>query len=175
MFWWILIIVFIGIYVFSLIVNMIYDYDHKNHFPFKYCNHCSTKLSYEYKYCPECGRSLDDEFDVALDKLTPIGMFIVNYKSIFKKRDLVTFIDNDGELSSFSICLLRRNDSDYLKHFVSNEESLKMCVDTYSVKKVRDGFLKSHLEATITYSSTYLIDSNKFNDDYGLERENKYD
>ena len=169
MFWWILIIVFIGIYVFYLIVNMIYDYDYIKHYPSKYCNHCDMRFSYENTYCPECGRTLDEEYVMDADLGDKLRTHILAYKNLFKKRDIVYFEDYDCNYIDISICLLNKEDRRYLKELQNNEKFLNMIVKKHTIKRVRDGFMKSHLEHTIIYSSG---DKKNIYDDCALERSN---
>ena len=135
----------------------------KKHLSSKYCNECNSIFNDDCIYCSFCGKELDDEYVIDADLGDNLRTHILAYKKLFKKRDIVYFEDYDCNYIDISICLLNKEDRRYLKELQNNEKFLNMIVKNHTIKRVRDGFMKSHLEHTIIYSSG---DKKNIYDDY---------
>lgn len=161
-------IALVAFYLILITVNYILNCD-KKHSSCKYCNECDAILDSEYNYCSNCGKELDEELDFKFAVGEKLSSFILPFKKLYKTRDIVYFEDFDSNYIDFSICLKDKEGKCYLKELQNNEKFLNMIVLESHGKRVRDGFMKSHCEFTVVYSSG---DKKNMYDDYALECSN---
>ena len=162
-------IVFVLIFTVFNFYSFLFFLD-KKHLSNKYCNECKGILSINYIYCPKCGRLLEEYCDLKLNNDAFVRDFVIPFKKLYKKNDLVRFTDINANFFDFGIkkCDLNSFMNEIEMQY---ENFLDMKVVSYKGKRVRDGFLKSHVEFIVEYDSNYIHKCDIY-DDIALERLN---